>query len=109
MKNKPIEIAQKFIDEQGVVEVALNYNEVLDLIQILASCVEEMSVRKNITVLHYLTTEKRVESLLLKGVEIGRLSTLIHVECCHLPRHGHIIDSVHELNRVAKYYKFMRE
>jgi len=109
LKNKPVEVAQKFVDEQGVIEVALNYNEILDLIQILASCVDEMSVRKNVAVLHYLPVENKIQSALLKGVNITRVATLIHVECCPCPNNVHAIDAIHELNRVARYYKLMRE
>jgi len=109
MKNKPVEVARKFVNEQRVIELALSYNEILDLIQILASCVDEMSVTRNVAVLHYLPVENKVPSVLLKGVDITRIATLIHIECCSLDPRTHVIDSNHELNRVAKYYKLMRE
>lgn len=107
MKNKSVEEAQKFIKLNKVQELALNYDEVLDLIQILASCVDEMSVTQNVTILHYLPLEKYVPSILLKGITISRLGSLLHVECCPLDTNLVSLDPMEEIKRVQKWVKLM--
>lgn len=108
MKEKSIDKVQQFIKVNRVQELALNYNECLDLIQILASCVDEMSVKRNIAVLHYLPLLEYVPSALLKNVSVSRLGTLVHVECCPLTWQTPSVDPMQELKRIETWIKLMQ-
>lgn len=107
MKEKPIDKVQQFIKINRVQELALTYNECLDLIQILASCIDEMSVKNNIAVLHYLPLIDYVPSVLLKEITISRLGTLVHVECCPHTWKTPSVDPMAEVKRVESWIKLM--
>ena len=108
MKNKNVELVQQFIKMNRVQELALGYNEVLDLIQILASTVEEMSVTENVAVFHYLPLFDYQPSVLLKDITISRLGTLLHVEVCSLTSKTASVNPMQEIKRVDNWMKLIR-